>query len=203
METITVFKTIKISGKDLGQLQKEVSKDFQLGDYAKSMKFTPSKETKEVSFCKKSLKEYGFTGTTFSEMLDFFRNHPFYEICQPEDAYYLRMAYTDQPKGEWVRLAMDTIPDSDGYPDVFHLVHDDDGLWLLSDWCNPGYEVGHDDLWFARLRKTRSQNSDTQPSSTISLSPSADYIEILEWVAGRDNIKKSELVAKLKEIFSK
>lgn len=169
----TTFKTIKIGGKTLKQLQEEVSKDFYLGDYAKLMEFTPSTETKEISFCKKTLTEYGFTGTTFSEMLDFFRNHPTYELCQPEDAYYLRMAYTDQPKGEWVRLAMDTIPGSDGDPNVFYLGHDD-GMWLSSSWYVPGAEIDRGILWFARLRKTSSQNSDTSSYSPVSLSPSAD-----------------------------
>jgi hypothetical protein len=174
METTTTFKTIKIGGKYLDQLQKEVSKDFKLGNYAKSMEFTPRKETQEVSFCKQTLKEYGFTGTTFSEMLDFFRNHPLYELCQPEDAYYLRMAYSDQPKGEWVRLAMDTIPDSDGFPSVFYLGHGDDGMWLDSGWCNPDDGLDHDTLWFARLRKSSSQNFETPPLIPASLSPSVD-----------------------------
>lgn len=128
-----LWKSISVGGKSTEKLMKElVAKGFNLGDYAKSMtnhkQFTASSKAKKVDFAKKSLKEYGFTGKTFSELLEFFRHHSLYELCQPEDAYYLRMAYTDQPKGEWVRLAMDTIPDSVGNPNVFDLEHGDDGI---------------------------------------------------------------------------
>lgn len=153
-----LWKSISVGGKSAEKLMKElVAKGFKLGDYAKSMtnhkQFTASSKAKKVDFAKKSLKEYGFTGKTFSELLEFFRHHPLYELCQPEDAYYLRMAYTDQPKGEWVRLAMDTIPGSDGRPDVFRLVHAGDGLWLRSCWYDPVSKVDHGNLWFVRLRK--------------------------------------------------
>lgn len=47
------------------------------------------------------------------------------------------------------------VPDSDGNPNVFNLEHDDDGMWLNSNWYNPDDGVDHDNLWFARLRNFR------------------------------------------------
>ena len=153
-----LWKSILVGGKSAEKLMKELlEKGFKLGDYAKSMtnhkQFTTSRNSKKVDFAKKSLKEFGFTGKTFGELLDFFRNHPLYELSQPEDVYYLRLAYTDQPKGEWVRLAMETIPGSDGGPGVFGLERDGGDLWLGGGWYGPAREVDRDGLWFVRLRK--------------------------------------------------
>lgn len=145
----------------------DIKKEITISEYAESMQFTPSLEVKEVEFVKKSLKDFGFTGKTFGELLEFFRNHPLYELCQPEDAYYLRLAYTDQPKGEWVRLAMDTIPVLGGDPGVFSLGHGDGGLWLRSYWYRPTGEMDPDGLWFVRLRVSNTDNSITQPSQSI------------------------------------
>lgn len=61
---------------------------------------------------------------------------------------------TDDIAEQWYRWH-DALPDSDGNPNVFNLEHDDDDLWLNSNWYNPTNEVDHDNLWFVRLRNFR------------------------------------------------
>lgn len=153
-----IWKSISVGGlKALKLMDRNKQKGFLLGSEAefmtKSKSFKTSAKSKNVDFAMKSLKDFGFTGSTFAELQEFFRNHPMYEFCMPEDVYYLRIAYADQPKGQWVRLMMDTIADSDGGPGVFELEHDDFGLWVYGDWCNPTDDVSPGDLWLVRIRK--------------------------------------------------
>jgi len=51
----------------------------------------------------------------------------------------LRKQYPDQPNGEVIIIAMETITDSDGDPNVFFVVHGDYGRWLGADRGFPGY----------------------------------------------------------------
>ncbi len=152
-----VWKSIYVGGKSANFLMKElVEINFKIEYNAKFItmqkQFSTSVKSRKVDFAKKSLKEFGFTGTTFAELLQFFRNHPIFELCQPEDAYYLRMAYNDQPKGECVEIAMFNISDSPHFLDMFYLEHDANGMCIYGDWCRPLDVVDPDSLWIARIR---------------------------------------------------
>jgi hypothetical protein len=68
------------------------------------------------------------------------------QLCPAEVGPALRLAYPDQPYGEWLIIAMESITDSSGDPDVFLVDHDDDGRWLSSIYGNP------DDFWHADRR---------------------------------------------------
>lgn len=50
-------------------------------------------------------------------------------LCPAEVGPALRLQYADQPRREWLLIAMESIPGRDGYY-VFNLGHDSDGLWL-------------------------------------------------------------------------
>ena len=146
------WKTIKIGGKT----KEELLKDIQVSSYAKSMvdTITLPTEVQEASFSIKTPRELGFTESpTFRQFIDFLKAHKEYDICKPEDALFLRKEYTEQPKYEWIRCAMETIPDSDGDPSVFRLVHDDSGVWLDRDWYNDGRRLDLDNRWVVRIRK--------------------------------------------------
>lgn len=73
--------------------------------------------------------------------------------CLPEDGPQLRLQYLDQPLGEWLRIGMDPITDSDGELLVFHVDHDDDGLWLLTLCAHPGRRWFGGTRWVFRRRK--------------------------------------------------
>lgn len=50
---------------------------------------------------------------------------------------------------------MKSLTDSDGYPHVFHLAHNDGGLWLYDGWTKPGNDWGPGDGFVFSLRKPR------------------------------------------------
>jgi len=75
------------------------------------------------------------------------------EKCQTEDGPALRLTYADQPRGEWVRVAMDITTDSGGGPRVFSVERDEGGLWLYASWCRPDRGLDLDNPWVFRSRK--------------------------------------------------
>lgn len=153
-----IWKSIYIGGLSADKLMaKNEAKGFLLGNEAKRMTkseaFKTSLKSRKVDFAMKSLKDFGFTGKTFAEWQEFIRSHSLFELCQPEDVYYLRIAYAGQPKDQWARLCMDTIANLHGSPRVFNLSHNDDGLWVSCLWYSSTIELSTDHLWVVRLRK--------------------------------------------------
>lgn len=60
------------------------------------------------------------------------------EPCPAEVGPALREQYMDQPKGEWLLIAMEPILDSDGDPSIFAVGRDAHDLCLYSDYGRPG-----------------------------------------------------------------
>jgi len=146
------WKTLSIGGKTRGEL----SKGIQIPEYTNSVldKVEFPSSTEEISFEIKTLSELGFTTSpTFREFINFIKDSKEYDICKTHDALYLRNEYTDQPKGEWIRLAMENIPDFGGGPSVFGLGRGDDGVWLDGNWYSDGDKLLLGGLWVVRLRK--------------------------------------------------
>lgn len=75
------------------------------------------------------------------------------ELCPPEVGPLYRIAYKDQPQGEYLHIAMEQITGSGGRPSVFSLVRGGRDVWLDGRWARP------DAGWFPgpsfvfRLRK--------------------------------------------------
>jgi hypothetical protein len=75
------------------------------------------------------------------------------ELCPAEVGPQLRLQYLDQPKGEWLHIAMEPISDSDGSLSVFGVARDDDGRWLQGDSVSPGIRFSAGSCWiFVRPR---------------------------------------------------
>ena len=66
-------------------------------------------------------------------------------LCPNEVGPQLRLQYADQPKGEWLRIAMEAITASDGYRRLFSVGHDGGDLWLYGDY---GYAVH---FWYGSI----------------------------------------------------
>jgi hypothetical protein len=74
------------------------------------------------------------------------------EKCQPEDGPQLRQQYLDQPLHEFLMIGMKPIADSGGYPSMFFIARDGDGLWLFTDYVDPDRHWGGGDRWVFRRR---------------------------------------------------
>jgi hypothetical protein len=59
-------------------------------------------------------------------------------LCPAEAGPQLRQQYLDQPVGEWLRIAMTPIPDSEGDLRLFRIGHCGSRLWLRTDDGYPG-----------------------------------------------------------------
>ncbi len=53
-----------------------------------------------------------------------------FDLCPAEAAIMLRESYKNQPRGEWLVVAMEPFTGSGSYPIVFGIDHDEEGLWL-------------------------------------------------------------------------
>lgn len=152
------WKTLTIGGKTADQLIEEIQKSYKISDYAKSMlkheNFTTLPEQTDIDTAIVTPRDLNFTSSpTFKQWIDALKSHPVYDFCPAEVGPYARLAYPDQKKGEWIRVAMETIPGSDGDPFVFSVVHDDGGGWLCGNYYYADDELGLDDLWLVSIRK--------------------------------------------------
>ena len=59
--------------------------------------------------------------------------------CPAEVGLQLRLQYPNQPKGEWIMVAMDAVSDSLGALCVFRVEHDSDDRWLATYDGRPGF----------------------------------------------------------------
>ena len=76
------------------------------------------------------------------------------ELCPNEVGPQLRLQYKDQPKGEFLLIAMEPIIGVGGDLSVFDVEHrNDDRLWLNANLGHPGLAWGGIDRWVFLRRK--------------------------------------------------
>jgi hypothetical protein len=127
-------KAIKAAGMKISDCANDI-----LGKPA----FTASETEQEVDLVVATPKELGFNGNaTYRDICNKAIELGF-ELCPAEVGPQLRKQYTDQPKDEWLVVAMEPITVSHGYLDVFRVGHDGAGLWLGANLGGP------DDVWRA------------------------------------------------------
>jgi hypothetical protein len=51
-------------------------------------------------------------------------------LCPHDVIPYLRLQHRNQPKGQSRKIAMEPIKDEEDTQHIFHMGHDDEGLWL-------------------------------------------------------------------------
>ena len=74
-----------------------------------------------------------------------------FQKCPAWVGSQLRLDYKDQVNGEWIRVGMEPITDSDGGPDVFVVLCGGSGHWLGAFYARPGGVWGPADLWIFSL----------------------------------------------------
>lgn len=76
------------------------------------------------------------------------------QLCPAEVGPALRLAYKDQPRGDWLRIGMEPITDSDGFPFVCEVDHGNDVRWLPCSHDFANFIWSAYDKWvFVRPRK--------------------------------------------------
>ena len=150
-----VWKTIKLgTGLKTADDFREVLKDngFKVSGWANDIlgksAFTVATEGIEVDLVKVTVAELGFKKGAQRRNQIYERARDLgLELCPPEVGPQLRLQYQDQPNGEWILVAMESIVDSDGYPRLFRVGRYDSGRWLSSHWSSPGHFWSADYRW--------------------------------------------------------
>ncbi len=150
-------ESVEIGGKSAEQLISEMeAAGINISDYAKSMlrsrEFTPGKTGEEATLIRLTVADLGFKGYATTDQVYERAEALGLELCPPDTGPHYRLKYQNQPMNEWVYVGMKQITRSNGYPSVFDLDRDGDGLWLHNDWASPAREWGPDDEFVFRLR---------------------------------------------------
>ena len=140
--TIETNPDIKNVKDAINALDKE---GFKTSGYAKEMleKIGFSKEKQKYEVVSFPVKSLGFPNG--AKLKDIFAKAEALglQLCPAELGPQFRLQYKDQPEGEYIRLGMEPIIDSDGFLGVFRLPRLDGELWLFDDRGSP------DGVWLA------------------------------------------------------
>lgn len=135
--------------------------DINVSDWAKDLidkiEFSGKKKTLEVE-----IVTVGDLGLGYSRLKTVYQvaKEKGYDLLPAEAGLAFRLAYKE--KG-WITVGMEPITDSDGYLNVFAVMHHDDGRWLASDCSLP------DDVWDADFRFVFYKSSALKSDSSLPL----------------------------------
>ncbi len=94
--------------------------------------FRVATEETEVELVVASVAELGFKdGAKYSAICQRAKQLGL-DLCRAEVGPQLRLQYTDQPNGEWLRIAMEPIADSGGHLNIFYVIQGACELYLNS-----------------------------------------------------------------------
>ncbi len=141
-----VWKTIKLgTHKDAAALKQAIVENgLQMIDRASDIigkpAFTLATEETTLDLVNVSVADLGFTKVALLNDVDIYARaiELGLSLCPAEVGPQLRRQYLDQPKGEWLRIAMKAIADSGGDINVFRVGHDEVGRRLGTYWVGPG-----------------------------------------------------------------
>jgi len=160
MENIfSVWKTLSIGGVSKDELAKRLKDGgHSVSDWAKDIMgkpaFKTSAEPHEISFVRLKVRDFGFIESPTTTELFARAKEQGLDLCEAEDGPHLRLALTDQPRGDWFWVAMEPMADSDGGPRVFYVERRADGRrWLFADCASPGSRWDLEDEVVFRFRK--------------------------------------------------
>lgn len=144
-------ETIMIGGKTRKQLKCEFkTPPFQLSEYAEDLidragEFATPSEEEPMELIFPRVREMGLTGTPITDQVYQRGLDLGWSLCPAKVGPHLRLQDREQPLGSVYWIAMEPIADRDGYPSVFGLAHNQNGLWLYGSWTEPTrvWDPGH------------------------------------------------------------
>lgn len=147
------WRTLKLGTglKTADDFRKALKKIGSIGDWADDIlgkpAFMASDTESEVELVVRSVEELGFKDGATREQIYNRAKEIGLDLCPAEVGPQLRLQYKDQPKGEWLLIAMEPITDSHGGLRVFRVERHGDGKqWLY------GYDGDPVNFWLGRNR---------------------------------------------------
>lgn len=112
----------------------------RIGDWGDDIlgRISCSQEEIDLDLVAMSVADLGFRGGARYEGLCAKAVELGLELCPAEVGPALRLQYGDQPKGQWLLIAMEAITDRDGGRSIFSVGHDDGDLRLGANGGPPG-----------------------------------------------------------------
>lgn len=155
-----VWRTVKLGTgiKDADSFRKALKQaDCNIGDWGNNIlcqsAFKVAEAETEVELVVVSVGELGFKdGATRADIYKRAQELGL-DLCPNEVGPQLRLQYKDQPKGEWLLIAMEPITASDGNLIVFYVKRYDGGEQWLSGYGSPDFFWDADDRWVFLRRK--------------------------------------------------
>lgn len=156
------WKTIELgTGLQNASSFREALKDggFRIDDWGNDILCNPAfrgtKETSSVELVLVSVAELGFFFNTRRKDIYERAISLGLELCPNEVGPQLRLQYKDQPRGEWLLVAMEPVVlDSLGSLGLFRVGHDEDNLFLNGSYGgSPGFFWRSDSRWVFARRK--------------------------------------------------
>lgn len=122
------WKTIKLgTGLKTGQDFYDALADEDLrvdeGGILQRPEFSVATQCFEVDLVRVSVRDLGFERKTLYRAICVRAKKLGLELCPAEVGPQLRLQYLDQPKNEWLLVAMETIRWADGYQSIFSVGH--------------------------------------------------------------------------------
>lgn len=139
------LKTIKLGTgfQTADDFRKAVEKaGMKIGDWANDIlgkpALTVAESVTEVELVVASVAELGFKDGAPLRGIYVRAQELGLDLCPPEVGPQLRLQYSDQPKGEWLGIAMEPIADSGGGVNLFSVEHGGGVCWLGTGNGSPG-----------------------------------------------------------------
>ncbi len=118
----------------------------------RSKDFVAQKTKEKINLVRLSVADLGFPSGASTEQIYQAAEKLSLELCPPEVGPHLRLQYEDQPKGEYIAIAMKPIM-TDGSLCVFAVRRHDGGLWLHSNGAGPADQWDGSSQFVFRARK--------------------------------------------------
>jgi len=159
--SFNVWKTIKLGTyHNVEALRNSIRSDgnINISDWANDIlgkpAFTVALAEEEIQLVNLSVADLGFkSGATYGNICAKAKELSL-ELCPNEVGPQLRLQYKDQPKGEYLRIAMEPIAGLDGRLCVFYVEHGEGGLWLRGSYGDSDHFWDASSRFVFRLRNS-------------------------------------------------